>query len=100
MSTFILTLDKLLEYGRIVVMKIFLYRFINGGPPQVGSTFLWFIIISTSWRGIVSMWNNPPKAQTWLVVLCIGIAFAILGAILNIPKFDAPNEKNVDETEK
>ena len=35
--------------------------------------------------------------KTLQIVLCIGIVFAILGAILNIPNFDKPDEKNVDK---
>lgn len=80
-------------------MKLFLYRFINVGPVQIGSTVLWWAILFVGWRGIESIYHTPPTMKTLQIVLCIGVVFAVLGAILNIPNFDKPNEKT-DKTEK
>ena len=54
-------------------------------------------IVMAFWRGVVSLWKNPPSATSVIVVLCIGIGLGLLAAVVPENYGKANNNKNVDE---
>jgi hypothetical protein len=61
-------------------------------PDQVLSTFMVATVVVLFWRGVVSVWNDPPSRTTIATVLFIGIGFGLIaGAAPDAP--GGTNEK-------
>ena len=60
-------------------------------PDQVLSTFLLWGCLFMWYRAIVSIWNDPPSANTVLVVILIGV---VLGLIVSRTQMEKPHEKD------
>jgi hypothetical protein len=65
-------------------------------PDQVLSTFIAATALVILWRGLVSVWNDPPSRTTIATVLFIGIAFGLIaGAAPDAPGGTTNEKKNM-----
>lgn len=67
----------------------YLLRALHTIPDQVLSTTSVFAAVMVAYRGLVSLWKNPPSATTLIVMLSVGIGGGLIAAIV-------PDNKNVD----
>jgi xanthine/uracil permease len=75
----------------------YLLRALNTIPDQVLSTSIVFVAVMVAYRGIVSLWKNPPSPTTLIVMLSIGIGLGLLAALAPDNYGKPTNNKNVDE---